>query len=138
MSQGTERLNPRKLISFLSGILNSDEVFLRRIISALYFSLFNYWALKHYSKGNRGNSPLGDYFSLSSFTRFLYKNGLDRATYTLLVYRVAADHYALNPTEIVITDRQWKGKSAEISIDKRSVKIVLDAAEQVLHFLERY
>ncbi|MEM1626937.1 MAG: hypothetical protein QXV69_06635 [Sulfolobaceae archaeon] len=75
---------------------------------------------------------------MSSFTRFLYKNGLDRATYTLLVYRVAADHYALNPTEIVITDRQWKGKSAEISIDKRSVKIVLDAAEQVLHFLERY
>ena len=111
---------------------------LRRVVSALYFSLFNYWALKYYSKGNRGNGPLHDYFSLSEFTRFLYKNGLDREIYTLLVYRVAADHYALNPTEVVITDRQWKGKNVRVNIDENSVKIVLKAAEQVLCFLEKY
>ncbi|HII72828.1 hypothetical protein [Sulfurisphaera tokodaii] len=108
MSQSAEKLNPRKLISFLSSLINADEVFLRRVVSAIYFSLFNYWAHKYYHKGIRGKGALRDYFSLSEFTSFLYKNGLDRAMYTLLIYRVAADHYALNPTDIIITDRQWK------------------------------
>ena len=138
MSQGPERLNPRKLISLVSTILDSDEVLLRRVVSALYFSLFNYWALKHYSKRNRGKGPLRDYFSLTEFTGFLYRNGLDREVYTLLVYRVGADHYALNPTEVVITDRQFKGKSVKVDINENSIKIVLKAAEQVLHFLEKY
>ena len=53
-------------------------------------------------------------YTLSEFTNFLYKNGLDRAMDTLLIYRVAAEHYAFNPTDIIITDRQWKGKTERV------------------------
>ena len=50
-------LNPIKFIEFVEKAISRepsmlDEVALRRFISALYFSLFNYWAEKSYIKGS--------------------------------------------------------------------------------------
>ena len=131
-------LNPRAFMSALKPGQTSDEVSLRRAVSSVFFSLFNYWALKHYLKGNRGQGPMGDWSSITDFTEFLYSRGLDREAYTLLVYRVAADHYALNPTVVRVSDRHWRGAEEKVSIDDRSVKLVLKAAEAVLEAIENY
>ena len=92
MPQGAEGLNPRAFISALKPVQAGDEVSLRRAVSAVFFSLFNYCTLKHYLKGNRGQGPMGDWSSITNFTEFLYSRGLDREAYTLLVYRVVANY----------------------------------------------
>ena len=56
--QGAEGLNPRAFISALKSGQASDEVSLRRAVSAVFLSLFNYWALKHYLKDDEDNSRL--------------------------------------------------------------------------------
>ena len=71
-------LNPRAFISALRVNRANGEVSLRRTVSAPFFSLFNYWTLKHYLKGNRGQGPMGHWFSITDFTEFLYSRGLDR------------------------------------------------------------
>jgi len=115
-----------------------SEVVIRRIISAIYFALFNYWSLKSYHKGLRGGGPLGDSFWHSSFNEYLLKRGLDYAVYTIYLYRVAADHYALNPTKVMLTSKPWKDREEEVEINIETLKKVLEAAGDILRVLEQY
>jgi len=115
-----------------------NEVVLRRIISAIYLSLFNYWSLKNYHKGARGEGPLQDSFWYASFHEDLLKRGLDHAIYTIYLYRVAADHYVLNPTKVALTSKPWKGKEMDVEISEEALKRVLEAACDILNMLEQY
>lgn len=139
--QNPEKLNPRELIKYLSEIVEKNtlsEVAVRRIISAIYFALFNYWSMKSYYKGLRGEGPLGDSFWYSSFNEFLLKQGLDHAAYTSYLYRVAVDHYALNPTKVVLTTRPWKGVEEEVEINDDALRKILESAYEILEALEKY
>jgi len=51
-----EELNPRTLIDITKQVINKtviDAVLLRRITSALFLSLYNYWAIKSYKLHNK-------------------------------------------------------------------------------------
>jgi len=51
-----EELNPRKLINAVEQIADKTvivKVPLRRIASTLFFSLYNYWAIKSYKLHNK-------------------------------------------------------------------------------------
>ena len=111
---------------------------IRRIISAVYFALFNYWSLKSYLKGMRGNGPLMDSFWFSTFHEYLLELGLDYAVYTIYLYRVTADHYTLNPTKVVLTSKPWKGEEREIEINDTALKIMLESAHDILEHIEKY
>lgn len=65
MRQGHNRgqsLNPAHFFNLVEHIKDlgwfPEEVVLRRIISGLYFSLYNYWAYKKYSRGVKGERIL--------------------------------------------------------------------------------
>ena len=141
-SQNPERLNLRELLRYLSQLVADkkplDEVFTRRIISALYFALFNYWSLKKYYKGKRGDGPYWDSFWFSKFHEHLLREGLDYAVYTLFLYRVVADHYALNPTRVILTSRPWKNMEEEVIIDDKALRKALESAYDVLDYLEKH
>ena len=142
-TRGPEKLNPRKLLEYFIEISKNrrhvlDEVMIRRIISAVYFALFNYWSLKSYLKGMRGNGPLRDSFWFSTFHEHLLRQGLDYALYTIYLYRVAADHYTLNPTKVVLTSKPWKEDERKIEINDAALKIVLESAHDILEYLEKY
>ena len=145
MQPGTldpESLNLRRIIEYFKDILNRsgelDEPVIRRIISATYFALFNYWSLKSYLKGQRGHGPLSDSFWFSTFHEHLLRQGLDYAIYAIYLYRVAADHYALNPTRVVLIGKPWKDMEVEIDINHISLEKVLEAADDILEYLEKY
>ena len=142
-TQDPEKLNPRRLLEYFMGILGNEryklsEVVIRRAISAVYFALFNYWSLKSYLKGLRGNGPLRDSFWFSTFNEYLLKQGLDYAVYTIYLYRVAADHYALNPTKVVLTSKPWKKEEKEVEINYDALEMVLESAYDILEHLENY
>lgn len=142
-AQDSERLNPRKLLEYLERLLKNknyilDEVIIRRVISAVYFALFNYWSLKSYLKGQRGNGPLKDSFWFSEFNKYLLSQGLDYAVYILYLYRVAADHYTLNPTKVILTSDPWKGDEREVEINNTVLERVLASAYDILKYLEKY
>ena len=142
-TQNPEKLNPRRLLEYFMGILGNEryklsEVVIRRAISAVYFALFNYWSLKSYLKGLRGNGPLRDSFWFSTFNEYLLKQGLDYAVYTIYLYRVAADHYALNPTKVVLTSKPWKKEEKEVEINYDALEMVLESAYDILEHLENY
>lgn len=142
-AQDPEKLNPRKLLEYFMRMLKSErhklnEVVIRRIISAVYFALFNYWSLKSYLKGLRGNGPLQDSFWFSTFNEHLLKQGLDYAVYTIYLYRVAVDHYTLNPTKVVLTSKPWKREEKEVEINDVALEMVLESAYDILEYLEKY
>jgi len=142
-TQDPEKLNPRRLLEYFMRILKNErrelnEVVIRRIVSAVYFVLFNYWSLKKYFKGERGGGPLMDRFSFSSFNEHLLKQGLDYAVYTIHLYRVAVDHYTLNPTKVELTGRPWRGKMEDVEINDTILEIVLKSAFDILEYLEKY
>ncbi len=142
-AQDPEKLNPRKLLEYFVKILKDrrhtlNEVIIRRIISAVYFALFNYWSLKSYLKGLRGNGPLKDSFWFSTFNEYLLKQGLDYAVYTIYLYRVAADHYTLNPTKVVLTSKPWKEEEKEVEINNVALEMILESAYDILEYLEKY
>jgi len=142
-SSDTERLNPRRFIDHLKHVVSSreivlDEVFVRRAISALFFSLFNYWAIKSYARGKRGNGPLRDSFPLSAFFEDLLRSGLDYAIYPLFVYRVGADHYTLNPTTVVLISKPWKGRQENVNISYSVLEKLIELSYDILDYLERY
>jgi len=135
MCQGRCRersLNPIHFLNLIDRIktlnLFSEEVILRRIISSLYFSLFNYWAYKKYFiRGERGRGPYQDNYPVEQFYRDMLSTGKDRHLIELLYYRVAADHHIANPTKV----RLYISRS--ISFGEREVRITL---ESVLKLME--
>ena len=80
MSARTSRaseLDPRCFISLVETLVEDgrikDEVSIRRMISALYFCLFNYWCAKKYESGIRKGGPLKDLFPYRDFHEELLK-----------------------------------------------------------------
>ena len=66
------------------------------------------------------------------------REGLDYALYILFLYRVAADHYALNPTKVVLASKPWKGREEEVIIDEVVLRKALESAYDILDYLEKH
>jgi len=137
-------MNPSKFIQKLKEFVVSknyelDEVFIRRAISALYFSLFIFWANKKYFLENRpGQGSNQDYFPFRMFLQDMISSALDREIIFLHVYRVASDHYALNPTIVKIYGEEKRiigKKKIEVKIDREALKKAIDSAEEILKAL---
>ena len=134
-----DSLNPIHFFNFIKRLIArkyiENEVYVRRIISALYFSLFNYWAAKKYSQRTRGGGPLQDRFKYRKFHEELLSKNLDREIASLYIYRVASDHYILNPTIIRIYNEEMIkliGEKLKININRYSLKKAMESAEEIL------
>ena len=139
MSQGAGRaraLRPEKILiitkDFLRKNRDLDEVLIRRLISSLYFSLFNYWSAKVFEAGRRGAGKLMDSFKYSEFHGDIRVRGLDPYIKLIHEARVAVDHYTLNPTIVTI----YNGYTIQISIDKNCLINVLKASETILKLID--
>ncbi len=112
-------LNPSAIISLIEKQFKegriTDEVYIRRAISALFFALFNFWAAKKYDAGDRGKGPCQDQWPLTKFNQEMLYKGLDAQIIFLYSYRVAADHYTLNPTTVKLWDFMQKRQSCFIN-----------------------
>jgi len=138
-----ENLNPRKLFELINNFINNstvDEVLMRRIVSSLFLSLYNYWSVKAYVKYNRRynvkgrSSPKGDNFPHKWFYKDVLMQGLDEIT-DLYLYRVWADHYALHPTDVVLDVDGNKVFRVEINVNK--LKDLIKSAYRVLDYIEK-
>jgi len=145
-----EELNPRRLIDSIKQIVDKtaiDVVHLRRIASTLFFSLYNYWATKSYKIYNkRYTNPLRasknqDNFPHSEFIEEMTEKGFDEEIRELYLYRVLADHYALNPTYITLITTA-KGKKLEekvyVEVNHEKLKELINFALVILSYLEKY
>jgi len=114
-----------------------DEVFIRRALSALYFALFNYWSAKRYEAGKRGKGPYQDSFLYSEFHQDLLSKGLDAQILLLYTYRIAVDHYTLNPTVIRVYEARRLGIKEKIpcNISEEALRRAVEAAREVLRHL---
>ena len=131
-----DALRPDGLIEFMKKLVAEGrmegEVCIRRAISALYFSLFNYWAAKRYDQGARGKGPMQDRFSYREFHEELLNRGLDAELVLLYAHRVAADHYVLNPTVIKVY-----GEEMAVRLSRRlSVHITIEVLERAVEAAE--
>ena len=138
-----EGLNPCQLMDYLKQLVVNkrtilNEIFIRRVISAIFFSLFNYWALKSYTKGKRGDGPYRDSFRFLTFFEDLHRNGFEYAIYSFFLYRVGADHYILNPTRVELNSKSWKGVQEDAEINYDVLETLLDLAYGILEYLEKY
>ena len=79
----------------------TNEVLIRRYMSAMYMALFNYWAAKEYYNGKNmhkvGKSGEDDDFQQTEFEESMLGRGVDREIKTLSIYRNACDHRIKNP-----------------------------------------
>lgn len=146
MPSGPERvahMDPSELIYQLKKFVESknynlNEVSIRRVISSLYFSLFNFWANKKYFLENkRRKGPKQDCFSFVEFVEEMISNALDAEIKFLHTYRIASDHYALNPTVIKHEGRaeEFFGIREEVKIDESALKKAIESAEEILKVL---
>ena len=58
--------------------------------------------------------------------------------FTIYLYRVAADHYTLNPTKVVLRSKPWKDVAKDVEINDTALKMVLESARDILEYLEKY
>jgi len=63
---------------------------------------------------------------------------ISRASIEGRAYRVAADHYALNPTKVVLASKPWKGREEEVIIDEVVLRKALESAYDILDYLEKH
>ncbi|MCC6016454.1 MAG: hypothetical protein LM583_02745 [Desulfurococcaceae archaeon] len=136
------RLDPQEFLRIVEKAAKSglivDEVIIRRTISAIYFALFNYWAEKRYGEGVRGAGIYGDAFSYTDFHIDMVSKGLEKEMFILYLYRVAVDHYTLNPTYVTLTSSPWKGlPPMKVSIDMERLREAIDAAKKVLAIIKK-
>ena len=135
-----EVLNPRQYFDFLNQVINENKVigcvFVRRVISSIFYALFNYWGAKRYKSGKKGSGPNGDSYRLDDFFKELSGKGLGYAIYEIFVHRVAADHYVLNPNRISIWVRPWKGLQDDVEISRDKLSELLVYAYEILDYLE--
>jgi len=145
-----EELNPRRLIDNIKQIVDKTvigKVLLRRIASALFFSLYNYWAFKSYKLYNKRYtnpsraSKNQDNFPHSEFIEEMAEKGFDGEIRELYLYRVLADHYALNPTYVTLVTSA-KGRKFEekvyVELNHEKLKELINYALAILSFLEKY
>lgn len=139
-----EKLNPRKLFELIDRFINSstvDEVMMRRVVSSLFLSLYNYWSIKAYVKYNRQynvkgkSSPKGDNLPHKWFFKDMLMQGLGEVI-DLYLYRVWADHYASNPTDVILNIDGNRVFRVEINVNK--LKDLVKSAYRILEHVERY
>jgi hypothetical protein len=135
------RLDPQGFLRIIEKVAKSDrvdEVIIRRAISAIYFAFFNYWAEKRYGKGVRGTGIYGDAFSYTDFHIDMVSKGLEKEMFILYLYRVAVDHYTLNPTYVTLTSSPWKRlRPVKVRIGMERLREVIDAAKKVLAIIKK-
>jgi hypothetical protein len=143
MPSGSSRvsdLDPSTLISSIENYKNSStsgmsEVEIRRMISALYFALHNYWSALQQAGGTKGTGSKNDNYSHAKFVRFLIKKKLTREIIVLHYSRVAADHYLENPTMIDPTYSELKsisGTLVTIQLTQLSLDRSINAAKKIV------
>lgn len=123
-------LDPSQFFAKLNSInWTNDEIESRRYISALYFSLFNFWMEKaNIQQGGDKDYPdmvksLADYQTRTG-------NGIPSAHLTYLnSLRVRADHYHGNPIKIPSFNRN-------VYFDKNTQSDALGHANNILVFLK--
>jgi len=147
MSTGTPRttaLNPSHFIDLVEHLVNNNmirnEVCVRRMISALYFCLFNYWVAKRYEiDGVRGKGPRQDYFYFRLFHEYLLKRKLDKELILLYTLRTAVDHYMLNPTIIEVQNKELRRiiskRRIEVSISIEKLKKAIMFSRRILEHI---
>ncbi len=134
--RGTDRLDPTPFIQLVSSYLdkdNIDEVLIRRFISGLYHSIFNYWGLKKYLSNKKGKGLKQDNFSHNAFYKDLLSKGMDRKLLVLLYFRIAADHHVLNPTSVkVYISKTLNFPEKEIHLTKNALKKTYQITLEIL------
>ncbi len=136
------RLDPTQFITKLSQNLDSmTEVEMRRAVSSLYFSLFNYWSeIKLCKLGEKGTGKHNDRFPLKEFSRDTTINNLSMEYQIIFELRVLCDHYTLNPNEIEITDPEVKKMinmpNIQIRLNRVSLEDAVDYAKSINKWLK--
>ena len=139
-SSRADALRPDYFINLVEKLVSSgkirDEACIRRFLSALYFSLFNYWAAIKYDKGARRKGPKQNRFDYREFHEELLREELDVELNLLYTYRVAVDHYILNPTIIQIYNREivrlMTRDRQEVHIGINVLRKAIEAARTIL------
>jgi len=81
-------LNPTAFIDLAEKIISSNhvnETILRRIISGLYFSLFNYWAFTRFYRGKKGKGPRQDKYPQHEFYLDMIDKGAEKELLELTI-----------------------------------------------------
>jgi len=139
-SSRADALRPDYFINLVEKLVSSgkirDEACIRRFLSALYFSLFNYWAAIKYDKGARRKGPKQNRFDYREFHEELLREELDVELNLLYTYRIATDHYVLNPTIIQIYNKEivrlMTRDRLEIHIGMNALRKAVEAAKTIL------
>ncbi len=141
MSRGNPRtvtLNPLPVISTIENYFNegklTEEVYIRRALSALFLALFNYWSAKKYESGSRGKGHYQDRWTYTEFVNDMLSKGLDPQIIHLVKFRVAADHYTLNPTFVEVHPIQYR-ESCEIT--GNNLKRAIECAKELYNILSQ-
>lgn len=140
MYQGTDRikeLDPSIILKWIN-TGETNEVLIRRYMSAMYMALFNYWVAKEYNKGLNthtiGKSREDDDFLQTEFEDCMRGNKVDREIKTLSVYRNACDHRIKNPAKGIMFPRGII--NVDVPINNNSLKKVYISFQSLLNFLE--
>ena len=135
MSSGSDRveiLEPSIMLCSIN-IEETNEVLIRRYISAMYMALFNYWCAIEYSKGRnhkRGRSYQDDDIQMGEFKKCMLGKGVDREIETLSIYRVACDHRVKNPAAGL---KFSEGVNRDFHINNNSLKKVYNSFKTLLN-----
>lgn len=106
---------------------NPDEVTVRRLVSAAYFSVCNYLASEIYENG--ANNCRKESMNTNCLQKYIldcnYK--LRGDWNTLYFSRMAVDHHLSNPAEL-----EFEGTQTKMRIDGNRLKKVLKSAENII------
>jgi hypothetical protein len=134
-SDRIKTLTPDVIIDFID-IEATDEVIIRRFVSAMYMALFNYWCAIEY-KNNPGKHKLGkskqnDDFTYIEFEKCMAVKARNEDIETLSAYRIACDHRINNPAEVRFSDKL----TVKLSINNQSLRIVYNSFQNLLKTLQ--
>lgn len=141
MHQGTDRikdLDPSIILKWIN-TGETNEVLIRRYISAMYMALFNYWVAKEYNNGlnthTTGKSREDDDFLQIEFEGCMLGKKVDREIRTLAVYRNACDHRIKNPAQGIM----FPGgkRNDDVQINNNSLKKVYVSFQGLLENLKK-
>ena len=131
------QLNPANFLKLAENILKQhpqDEPTHRKLASALYYAIFNYWSALKHDQGIPGKGPKQDSYPYKQFHQELLQKALDSQLILIYTLRVTADHYTLNPTTIKLYNLQ---KQLETQITHQIIHQALKAAHEILQALHQ-
>lgn len=141
MHQGTDRikdLDPSIILKWIN-TGETNEVLIRRYISAMYMALFNYWVAKEYNNGlnthTTGKSREDHDFLQIEFEGCMLGKKVDREIRTLAVYRNACDHRIKNPAQGIMFPRGKRND--DVQINNNSLKKVYVSFQGLLENLKQ-